>query len=264
MVSLLSTTWLMFRTHLARILFTRRIGLCVLGALVPAAIAWLAIHTARRHVPDPVEVVLFPGWHLGLQVLVPLVALIAGSAVVSEEIDDRTITYLITRPIPRAAILLGRWLATAVIQSAILAGGIWLLAWSATRGAEGGMDVLGEGVVGPLLAMAVLGGLTYSALFAAAGTFLKHPMIVGLGYTFAIEGFLANLPGRSQGLTIQYYLRSYVVGAGSELWSKVTEELPSAVFDPAGESLVTLLVITVLSLAVGSWVLSRRQYLLTS
>ena len=55
------------------------------------------------------------GWVLMVQGTVPLVALILGSAVVAEEIEDRTITYLFTRPIPRAAVLLGRWLATALV-----------------------------------------------------------------------------------------------------------------------------------------------------
>ena len=59
---------------------------------------------------------------------------------------------------------------------------------------------------------ALLAALVYSALFSAAGAFLKHPMIVGIGYTFAVEGFLALLPGKNQTLTIQYYLKSWLAG----------------------------------------------------
>ncbi len=58
---------------------------------------------------------------------------------------------------------------------------------------------LDPGITLPLLAAALLGGAVYSAIFAAAGVFFRHPMITGLGYAFAVEGFLANLPGRNQG-----------------------------------------------------------------
>jgi ABC-type transport system involved in multi-copper enzyme maturation permease subunit len=37
-----------------------------------------------------------------VQGTVPLLALILGASVVAEEIEDRTLTYLFTRPVPRA------------------------------------------------------------------------------------------------------------------------------------------------------------------
>ena len=41
--------------------------------------------------------------------------------------------------------------------------------------------------------------------------------IIGLGYVFAIEGFLSNLPGKMQVLTIQYYLRAVDDQGATEL-----------------------------------------------
>jgi hypothetical protein len=64
-------------------------------------------------------------------------------------------------------------------------------------------------------------------------------MIAGLGYTFAIEGFLANLPGKNQALTIQYYLRSLIAAHGSAAWANV-EGFASTRFETAGASVATL------------------------
>jgi hypothetical protein len=103
----------------------------------------------------------------------------------------------------------------------------------------------------------------YSALFAALGTFNRHPMIVGLGYAFAIEGFLANLPGSSQSLTVQFYLRSLLVNENPELWKLVAEaQLQEP--DPTRTALLTLAAILVGSLALGSLVISRRQFVLSA
>lgn len=252
------------RAHLARVALSRRTALCLLGALVPAAIALVV--QSMPGPPPSVEIVMYPGLFLVLQVAVPAVALIAGSAVVTEEIDDRTVTYLFTRPIPRSALLLGRWIATALVHSVVLALSVLLLALAASKGAHLVGNTPEEpdippGVVGPLLAMAVLGGAVYSALFATFGTFLKHPMIVGLAYTFTIEGFLSNLPGKSQALTIQFYLRSFLAERGAELWKRL-EPLQSKTFDSAGEALVTLFVMLFAALALGSLTISRRQYVL--
>jgi len=261
-MTLIRTTILIFGMQLTRSLRSKRTGFCLLVAIGPGALAWLIQRFPGA--PPSVEIVIYPGWFLLLQVIVPILSLIAGSAVISEEIDDRTVTYLFTRPIPRAALMLGRWLATALVLCLILAFGAGLLALMARFGGNPPERAhIGQGVVGPLIAMAVLGGAVYSGLFAAIGTLYKHPMIVGLGYTFAIEGFLANLPGKSQGLTIQFYLRSYIAGRGAEVWQRI-ESFELTTFDPAGEALATLLWVLVVALAVGCVVVSRRQYLLTA
>lgn len=262
MTALIRSTLLLFRTHLVRLALSKRTALCALIALGPAVLAFMVL--SMEGTPPPAhEVVMYPGWFLLLQVAVPLVALIAGSAVFAEEVDDRTVTYLFTRPFPRAALLLGRWLATAVILCALLGGGALTLALVCKGLARTPEEAaFPAGIVAPLALMAMAGGAVYSAVFAAAGTFLKRPMIVGLGYTFVIEGVLANVPGKSQGLAILYHLRSYVA-QGSELWREVYEG-KMVELEPRGDSLVTLAIVLVSALAIGSLVVSRRQYILTS
>lgn len=259
MPGLITSTWLLFRTQLSRVWWSRRALACLALAATAPVIAWLAAAFGEN---SGAVIATHLGWLLLLQVIVPLLALVAGSAVITEEIEDRTISYLFSRPIPRASVLLGRWLAALLFVSTLLAVASLSTVFLASRSAAPGPAV-GSGIAVPLLEAAVLGGAVYSAIFAATGVFFRHPMIVGLGYAFAIEGFLANLPGRNQALTVQYYLRSFVGTTGSETWREV-EGFELSRFDSAASAVVTLLVVLVLFLAVASWRITRREFVLSA
>jgi ABC-type Na+ efflux pump permease subunit len=296
-MNFLRTTLLFWRTYLPRVLFTKRMAIVVFGCALPALLTWMML-TLPNHAPEPMRAFMLSGYVLVLQLLVPLASVIVGSAVISEEIDDRTITYLFTRPIPRATLLLGRWLASATVLVACVGFAVVALGfvveakaqgwkqgepivheWTTRKGEhrthtrthdvddvlvkamEGGK--LPDGALATLLVAAIAGTAAYSALFAALGTMNKHPMIVGLGYSFAIEGFLANLPGTSQSLTIQYYLRSYLLSSQTDHWTRL-EIVNLEIHDTATEAMGTLGVVLVLALAIGSIVISRRQYVLSA
>lgn len=255
----LTTARLLFLSTLSALIASRRLLVCSFLALGPVVLA-----TAVTLVPGPVprEAVPVLGWFVQIQVVVPLLALVLGSAAIAEEVEDRTLTYLFTRPLVRPAVLLGRWLAALCILE--------LLLLSSTVSFLG---ILETGRLGtsawelalftrPLCLTVLLGGLVYSALFAALGTFLRRPVLLGVAYVFAIEVLLANAPGRAQAATLQFHLRSYLTETGPAFW----QLLPSFGFeaDPAAEALRTVWVVTVASLLLGSWIVSRREYVLAS
>lgn len=246
--------------HLRRVWWSRRALACLALAAAPPAMAWIVASFSTRTSGAAIATNL--GWFLLLQVVVPLLALVSGSAVITEEIEDRTISYLFSRPIPRAAVLLGRCSAALVFVSALLSLSALLTIAFASRSAVPGPP-LGAGILGPLLGAAVLGGAVYTALFAAAGVFFRHPMIVGLGYAFAVEGFLANLPGRNEALTVQYYLRSQIASNGSPPWREI-EGFDLTRFETSISPVVTLLVVIAAILAVASWRISRREFVLSA
>jgi ABC-2 type transport system permease protein len=270
MHDLVRASSLFFVTHLRRSLTSRRTFVCAALVMLPAALAWILALAAPRVTSTDIATHL--GWLLLLQVVVPILALLGGTAVVAREIEDRTITFVLTRPVPRAALLIGRWLATAVVLSALVALGAGLMLWAASRttapvGDDGAAlaaaRTLSDGVAVPLLQAALIGGAVYSAVFAALGVLVEHSMIVGLGYAFVIEGFLANLPGKNQALTIQYYLRSWIAAHGADAWNRV-EGFGSTSFESPGGALTTLVVIWIGALAIGAWRIQRREFVLTS
>src|SRR5262249_20594861 len=50
-------------------------------------------------------------WVLFVRFTVPVLGAFYGTGIVADEVDDRTITYLFVRPIPRSAVVAGKYLA---------------------------------------------------------------------------------------------------------------------------------------------------------
>ena len=53
-------------------------------------------------------------WLVYLRFAVPILGVFYGSSLMADEIEDKTITYLFTRPIRRGAVLFGKYLAYLV------------------------------------------------------------------------------------------------------------------------------------------------------
>src|SRR5207237_3489353 len=50
-------------------------------------------------------------WLLYVRFIVPVLGVFYGTSLIADEVDDKTITYLFTRPVPRRAVLLGKYFA---------------------------------------------------------------------------------------------------------------------------------------------------------
>src|SRR5213080_3550156 len=50
-------------------------------------------------------------WLLFIRFIVPVLGVFYGTSLIADEVEDKTITYLFTRPIPRGAVLLGKYFA---------------------------------------------------------------------------------------------------------------------------------------------------------
>src|SRR5206468_5485633 len=59
-------------------------------------------------------------WLLFLRFIVPVLGVFYGTALVADEVEDKTITYLFTRPIQRGAVLLGKYLAYLVCTTLVV------------------------------------------------------------------------------------------------------------------------------------------------
>lgn len=277
----LTGAWLMFRTHLVALVVSRRALLCLALAAAVPALAWFPAESEHA-----LQVVAGIGTFLLLMVVAPLVGLIFGSTVVTEEVENRTITYVFTRPVPRAALFVGRWLATLVVTSVLLGASAVAVtevasaprAGDATAHREwdrrsrevsrGPVDrSLPEGIGGRAAIAAALAGALYSLLTGALGVFVKRPMIFGLGYAFAVEGLLANIPISTQRLSMQYYLRGILADLGEPPHPGFWAEIPMferTEFLPPEACGVRLAIVLVVALLFASWAITRRQFVLSS
>src|SRR5688500_10434482 len=114
---------LIFDLSLARMLWSRGtifmallVGLPVVLALLVRGVQAVAGQDMRvegQIITGP-TIFGFMVWWLYLRFIVPVLALYYGTALVADEVEDKTITCLFTRPIPRGAVLLGKFLACFV------------------------------------------------------------------------------------------------------------------------------------------------------
>jgi ABC-2 type transport system permease protein len=134
--------------------------------------------------------------------VLPLVALVFGSAALGSELDDGTGVHLLTKPIPRWAI---------VVPKLVVAGGLTgLLVVPSTLLAGILIGGTGSHQISMTFAFAVavlIGGFVYSAIFVALGAATSRGLIIGLGYTLLWEGLLSAALKGTQLFSVREYIR---------------------------------------------------------
>lgn len=191
--------------------------------------------------------------------LLPLVALLFGSALISDSVDSKTLTYFLTRPISRLSIFLGEFLAYLVTVLTLTVPCVVLTYVVLCAGTPQGVGFGATDLVQDLAACA-LTLFTYGAVFALLGVSLKRPLIPGLLFLFVWEGFVANFPGDAPNYTLTAYARSLIRHRPAE---EGLAELFSKFFG-VGESVLVLGIVGVASLALAIWIFSRREYVISS
>jgi ABC-type transport system involved in multi-copper enzyme maturation permease subunit len=199
-------------------------------------------------------------WAFFIRFCVPVLGLFYGTSLIADEVDDKTITYLFTRPIPRSAVLLGKYFAYAVctlfvvLPSVVL---VWLLIipMGGSLGAAF-TDLLTD------LGLLALGLLAYGAFFAFIGATVKRPLLIGLLFVFGWEFVSMALPGYLKRITIAYYLQGLVPHAMPSdspvgLMQSVFREVPSLT-----TSLTAIAAIVLVTLWLGSRAVTNREYVL--
>lgn len=124
---------------------------------------------------------------------------ILSSAIIAGEVEQRTIVYLLTRPIPRWQLLVGRYLACAAVVAALI---IFMLIGTSlvNYGSPFNPFLLRD------IATVILGSLTYGAIFLAISLLLNRAILFGLLYAFGWETLVANMPGQVFYMSIHNHL----------------------------------------------------------
>ncbi len=200
-------------------------------------------------------------WLLYLRFIVPILGVFYGTALVADEVDDKTITYLFVRPVSRGAILLGKYLAYLASTACVVLPSVMVVYFLTSP-----LDMRAIAESFPALAkdLALLGvGLAvYGAVFAFVGTRLKHPLVLGLVFAFGWEQFALFIPGYLRRFTVIYYLQALVPHAmpqdsAMSMLQAVFRQVP-----PALECAVWLAVIWAVFLFLAIRTIERREYVL--
>ena len=147
---------------------------------------------------DPVDNALL-NYGLIVTTLVPLVTLVLSTTSLGMEIEDGTIVYLLSKPLPRAQVIMAKLVASWLPAA-------WLVALSAVL--SGSIALEGSGESSLLLAFvvsSVLGALAYSSVFLLLSLLTSRALVFGLIYVFIWEGIVTGLFSGTRTLSIREY-----------------------------------------------------------
>jgi len=148
-------------------------------------------------------------WLLYIRFIVPVLGVFYGTALIADEVDDKTITYLFTRPIPRSAVLLGKYFAYLVCTVLLVLPSVMLVFFLVVPTGASGIAEAFPSLLADLGMLAV-GLAAYGAVFALVGTAVKRPLVLGLVFAFGWEPAVLLFPGYLKRLTVAYYLQALV------------------------------------------------------
>jgi ABC-2 type transport system permease protein len=189
--------------------------------------------------------------------LLPLAAAIYTTAVISQEIEQKTIVYLLTRPIQRWKLLLGRWLAAA---TTILT--MSLISLIMARFGSGG--AVEASFVSDVLAIA-LGALAYSSLFLFVTLILNRAVIFCVLFAFGWETSVPNLPTGMQNLSVLSHMQAIAQHPPSKVGSGKIFEMISGMMGmgkmTAGSSTFALLVFSAIMIGLSCFWFTTHEYI---
>lgn len=198
-------------------------------------------------------------WIFFLRFSVPVLGVFYGTALIADEVEDKTITYLFTRPIPRAAVLIGKYLAYLACTTLVVLPAVTIIYFVLVPLAQVPASF---GHLLQDLGIMALGLAVYGALFALMGASLKRPLIVGLVFAFGWEQIALLVPGYLRQFTVAYHLQALVPHAmpsngGVSLLQAVFPDTSSPVM-----SVVWLLAMMGACLVLAARAVERREYVL--
>jgi len=228
-----------------------------------------------------------PGWNVGnfsrelivgndnlpgvyFNLLVPLICLCFGTQALGGEWEERSLVWMLTRPLPRPLIYLGKYVAALPWTLAFTLGGFLLAGISVgprhidfnwnTSIAER-LPAMGP-VSGPLLLpelfdpnsvhpqvmwpgmevfeqlwpCVAIGSIAYLSLFMLFGALFRRSTVLGMAYAFLLEGLIGTMPGLLKRMSLAFYTRCMAYDwAGARSWTTANGMLG---IDPSRKSFV--------------------------
>jgi ABC-type transport system involved in multi-copper enzyme maturation permease subunit len=198
-------------------------------------------------------------WWLYLRFIVPVLGVFYGTSLIADEVEDKTITYLFTRPVPRSAVLAGKYLAYLLCTSLLVLLSVMLVFFLIVP-----LPEIGAGFVTLVtdLGLLALGLAVYGAVFALVGTVMKRPLVTGMIFAFGWEQIALVMPGYLRRFTVVYYLQGLVPHAIPQdgivsLLASVFQDSPAAL-----TCLFWLFAVLAVTLALAMRAVTRREYVL--
>jgi ABC-2 type transport system permease protein len=141
---------------------------------------------------------------LATSAILPLVMLLLATAAFGNELGDRTLVYLVTKPIARWRIVVPKLAAAIVVGGVPVAASGMLAVALILEGDAQGVAATGAGLLA--------GAAAYAAIFTWAGLATRHALVIGLVYVFLWEAVLAAYLDGIRFLSVRRFTLAVVHG----------------------------------------------------
>ena len=224
----------MFRLSLRQMASRRRLLLITLLAALPVGLAALVSAALGEDESSNSEFIntLLDG--LLIAVIMPIVTMVLATAAFGNELEDRTLSYLVLKPVPRAQIVASKLLAAIVVGGVLLiAGGVVSTLLGASS--VGAVLVVFDNDVKAVAAVAVAlfaGVVTYAAIFTWAGLISSRALAFALIYVFVWEALVSSFLEGVRYLSVRGYTLAILHGMDEDSFGPLGErviEFPAAI-----------------------------------
>jgi ABC-type transport system involved in multi-copper enzyme maturation permease subunit len=194
-----------------------------------------------------------------LLLVVPLCALTYATTSVGGDREDRTLLFLLVRPVPRPFILLAKMLATLPLVVGLTVAAFFVCCELAGAPGQAAFEVY--------LPTMLLMSISYVAAFHLFAVYFRHATVLALIYSIFMEFFLSNIPGMVQRFAVNFYGRSMIYDYGTAYLvsrgdSHVVEPVDPRIFTPvtAETAFWSLSGLTAAAMVAAAIVFQRREY----
>lgn len=206
----------------------------------------------------------------GFTLVLPFIVLYMAVQAIHGDIEDRTSVYLFTRPVSRAWILLGKWLAVLVLGgvfSVVSISALYLVIRCSGRPWAGGALPTFQNFSVYLMA-AGMGVAGYSTMGMLLGAYFRRPMLLSMFYIVAQE-FASRMPPQAgiHSATVADPVRRFLVANLDDLGWGLHKFLDGRLGQDRGEvasmfgdPVTSLTKLVAVTMVLALWVYVRREY----
>lgn len=233
-----------------------------LPVLIPLAI-WMTLDLFFN--PDGDAVFVRLAQLVYVSALCPLLALFYGGMLIGEDVESNTFIYVLTRPIPRSAWVIGKFLGYWAGASIMLVGSLALTFLVCTGLHEFPINGANLRLFAEFAFPVIMGLGGYGAVTLFLGAVTKRPMIWGIFLFFLWQRVALMLPGYVDFFTVEKYVSALlpeVAGMPTLIEMAVralgVERMLLEVTPLQGA--LTLVGIMTVFLALSTWAVRTREY----
>lgn len=258
----------------------RLLTVMLVTAGVGAAAGYFSTHTDRGTARE-LDAAAYRLWEVlkdaVLPFCVPLAALTLVAGAFQREVSERTLVFHLVRPISRRTLYLARFLSASLVAIPVA------LLTPLTALAVAGLP-LPASMAWSMVPTVGLGVLAMGAMTALLSAWFRYGIIASLIYVFLIDSFMNEATGTMQRLSVVHHVLSLFHRFSDPTFGELSERVRASgdaltppSIDPSGvvfqmleaqtipwmevgPACLVLVATTVLALALGGWIVAKRDY----